>query len=89
MAGDAELKRLQELVDIFSHKTLDAYLAYQGGNAAYLAELGVDNASSTDTMRLLTLCTLAAGADMLTYAAVASSLQVRALAPAPSHPLCL
>lgn len=81
MAGDAELGRLHALVDIFAHKSLDAFLAFADANGAYLAELGVDIKSATETMRLLTLCTLAAGADTLSYATVAAALQVSRLCP--------
>lgn len=78
MSTDPELSKLHQLVDIFSHKTLEAYLAFQASHGAYLAELGVDGAASEETMRLLTLCTLAGAADTLTYDAVAAALKVRA-----------
>lgn len=76
MASHPDLARLHQLVDIFSHKTLDAYLAYEAAQGQYLKELGVDQAASMETMRLLTLCTLAASAETLSYDAVAQALKV-------------
>lgn len=77
LAKDAEHGRLYELVDIFAHATLSAYLAYHARNAQYLAELGVDHERSVETMRLLTLCSLAAADHVVAYDAIATALQVR------------
>lgn len=78
LASDPEHGRLYELVDIFAHSTLDAYLGYHGRNAAYLAELGVDHDRSVETMRLLTLCSLSSDKTVVTYGDVAAALQVSA-----------
>lgn len=88
MANHPELSRLHQLVDIFSHKTLDAYLAFEQAQGQYLKELGVDQAASMETMRLLTLCTLAASAETLSYDAVAQALKVSPANQARAvHPL--
>ena len=77
LGKDAKHARLYELVDIFAHATLGAYLEYHGKNGAYLADLGIDHERSMETMRLLTLCTLASGNHKQTYDAIAAALQVR------------
>ena len=77
LGKDPQHARLYELVDIFSHATLEAYVAYHAKNSAYLAELGIDHASSMETMRLLTLCSLASASHQLSYASIAEALQVR------------
>jgi hypothetical protein len=77
LGKDAKHARLYELVDIFAHATLGAYLEYHGKNSAYLADLGIDHERSMETMRLLTLCTLASGNHKQTYDAIAAALQVR------------
>ena len=76
LGKDAKHARLYELVDIFAHATLGAYLEYHGKNSAYLADLGIDHERSMETMRLLTLCTLASGNHKQTYDAIAAALQV-------------
>ena len=73
--------RLFELVDIFSHGSLDAYTSYYSRNNAYLKELGVDHEKSVETMRLLTLCSLASANHVASYDVIESALQVSALLP--------
>ena len=77
LSSDAKHARLYELVDIFAHATLGAYVAYQEKNSAYLSELGIDHERSMETMRLLTLCTLASANHHVTYDAIAEALKVR------------
>jgi hypothetical protein len=81
--------RLFELVDIFSHGSLDAYTSYYSRNDAYLKELGVDHEKSVETMRLLTLCSLASANHVASYESIASALQVRSthFPPYPAPPL--
>ena len=76
LGKDATYSRLCELVDIFSHATLGAYVDYHSKNSAYLEELGVDHGRSMETMRLLSLCTLASASHILAYPAIAEALQV-------------
>ena len=83
---DPQDARLFELVDIFSHSSLDAYIAYHGRNSAYLAELGVSHDKSVETMRLLTLCSLASAHHVASYDAISAALQVRCLASPPFTP---
>ena len=73
---DAELGGLYKLVDIFAHATLQGYLEYNAANGPYLAALGVNHERSVETMRLLTLCSLASANHVLAYDAIAVALQV-------------
>jgi hypothetical protein len=55
----------------------DAYFAFHKANSSYMASLGIDHEKGTETMRLLSLCSLAAATPVLSYEAVAKALQVR------------
>lgn len=57
----------------------DAYLAFYAAHSGYVESLGMDHAQGTETMRLLTLCSLAAASPVLSYDAVAKALQVGVL----------
>lgn len=78
LKGDARYAKLHELLTIFASGDLEAYLAFHAANGAWVASQGVDHEASTETMRLLTLCTLAAGKPTLPFAAVAAALKVEA-----------
>ncbi len=68
-------------MDIFAHKDLAAFLGWcakSPDNPTYLAEQGIDHAKSVETMRLLTLCSLAVKEKELSYEAITAALQVRA-----------
>ncbi len=76
-------------MDIFAHKDLAAFQAWLSGaptNGAYLSSVGLDAGAAAETMRLLTLCSLAGRDRTLSYDAIAAALQVRARAPAPPPP---
>lgn len=77
LSTDAELGRLYSLVDIFAHATLAAYLEFHAAHGAFLAGLGVDHERSVETMRLLTICSLASANHVVAYDAIAAALQVR------------
>ena len=76
LSKDPEYARLYDLVDIFAHSTLQAYIDYHGKNSSYLKDLGVDNDRSVETMRLLTLCSLASASTQVTYDAIREALNV-------------
>lgn len=62
----------------------DAYLAFHAAQSGYVESLGMDHEQGTETMRLLTLCSLAAASPVLSYDDVAKALQVR-----PRPALCM
>jgi hypothetical protein len=71
-------------VDIFAHRDLSAFTAWSSKsaeNAAYLNEQGIDVPKSVETMRLLTLCSLAAKEKNLSYDAISAGLQVSLRSP--------
>jgi len=80
LSKDPSYKLLYDLVDIFSHSTLQSYIAYHEKNSAYLKELGVDHDRSMETMRLLTLCSLASATHQVPYDAIREALLVSVLA---------
>lgn len=65
-----------ELVEIFAHGELSAYVAFHAAHGAYLGELGVEHEQSLESMRLLSLCSLAAANNVVPYEAIAAALQV-------------
>lgn len=78
LATHPQHARLYELVDIFAHRDLSAFTAWSSKsaeNAAYLTEQGIDVPKSIETMRLLTLCSLAAKEKTLSYDAISAGLQ--------------
>ena len=77
LQSDAEGALLYELLTIFSGGSLADYLAFRAKNEAFLAGLHLDNKRSSDTMRLLTLASLAAKDHVIPYDAVAAELKVR------------
>jgi len=82
LAGDARYGKLHELLTIFASQGLEEYAAFHAANGPFVASLGVDHEASTRTMRLLTLCSLAASKSTLSYDAIAAAIQVRAHASA-------
>lgn len=78
LASDAANAALYELVNIFATKDLEAYTTFVAAHRDYVASLGLDAAASHRTMRMLTLCSLAATKPVLPYDAIAAALQVRA-----------
>lgn len=75
----AEHSRLFSLLNIFATQKLEAYVAYRAANAEYMASLGIDHESSLETIRLFSLCSLAAESTdgSISYAEIAATLQVR------------
>jgi hypothetical protein len=88
LAGDARYGKLHELLTIFASQGLEEYAAFHAANAPFVASLGVDHEASTRTMRLLTLCSLAASKSTLSYDAIAAAIQVRAQASATGWAGC-
>lgn len=76
LKGDATYGRLHELLSIFAVGTLSEYRAFSAGNMDYLKELGIDHEESLETIRLLSLCSLASAHDAVPFAAIASTLEV-------------
>ena len=79
LATHTQYGRLYELVDIFAHKDLNAFLQWcntNPDNITYLNEQGINKEKSIETMRLLTLCTLSSSDKVLSYEVIANALQV-------------
>ena len=77
---DSELQFLHELLTIFATGRLDEYLSFQARHGAEMEAIGIDNESSLETMRLLTLASLATDRDTVHYDEIAAALQVRVVA---------
>jgi len=57
-----------------------SYMAYREANAEYMTSHGIDHAASLETIRLFSLCSLAAESEdgSIPYSTIARTLQVRA-----------
>ena len=90
LQGDAEHGRLFRLLNIFATEKVAAYVAYRAENSEYMDSLGVDHEASLETIRLFSLCSLAAASadGSIDYATIASTLQVCGLCLClhPLHP---
>ena len=76
LATDAKYAKLHELLTIFASRGLDDYQAFCAANTDFVSATGIDHEASLRSMRLLTLCSLAAAKPTLTYDAIASALSV-------------
>lgn len=78
LQGDAEHGKLYRLLSIFATEKLGAYMTYRAENAAYMDGLGIDHEASLETIRLFSLCSLAAeSADgSIAYSTIAETLQI-------------
>ncbi|KAI9914168.1 hypothetical protein PsorP6_006643 [Peronosclerospora sorghi] len=68
--------QLFELLDIVSTKTLKEFVAFQARAGRVFTDNGLQEAELIDTMRLFTLCTLPTGFKEISYADIASLLDV-------------
>lgn len=78
LRDSADHGRLFRLLNIFATEKVDAYMAYRADNAEYMDSLGLDHEASLETIRLFSLCSLAAeSADgSIDYPTIAATLQV-------------
>lgn len=77
LASDPKYAKLHELLLIFSSGGLEQYEAFYASNASFVASLGVDHNASLRTIRLLSLCSLAAAkGPVIPYAEVAAAIKV-------------
>jgi translation initiation factor 3 subunit M len=70
------LGSLVDLLRIICTGTVDSYKTYEAANKGIFATHGIDASEVEHNIRLLTLCSLGARQPTLTYADVASALQV-------------
>eukprot|EP00158_Paraphelidium_tribonemae_P000103 Partr_v1_DN16839_c0_g1_i1_m28286 putative Component of the eukaryotic translation initiation factor 3 (eIF-3) complex, which is involved in protein synthesis and, together with other initiation factors, stimulates binding of mRNA and methionyl-tRNAi to the 40S ribosome (By similarity) len=78
LSNDARYSALYSLLTIFSSGTLEQYHEFAGKHGDLIASLKLDGDKSLETMRLFTLVSLAGGAQVLDFGAVATALQIPA-----------
>jgi hypothetical protein len=76
LSADPKYAQLHELLSIFATKDLDAYTSFYGVNARVVESMGIAHDASVETMRLLTLCSLASAKPALPYETVAATIKV-------------
>lgn len=76
LAADAKYAKLFALLEIFTRDRLDAYRAFAKANADFIAEVGLDAKECEETMRLLSICSLAVDDEAVTYDAIMETLEV-------------
>eukprot|EP00742_Colponemidia_sp_Colp-10_P001987 GILJ01002122.1.p1 GENE.GILJ01002122.1~~GILJ01002122.1.p1 ORF type:complete len:409 (-),score=87.80 GILJ01002122.1:142-1320(-) len=73
---DSQYATLFRLLKIFAVDTLDAFNAFHKQNPTFLQSVGLNVDDCVEKMRLLSLCSLAADQTELSYASIASGLQI-------------
>ncbi|CAK9080303.1 Eukaryotic translation initiation factor 3 subunit M (eIF3m), partial [Durusdinium trenchii] len=68
---------LAKLLHVFAAEDVDAFMAFKAGNASVFADTGLDVASCENNIRLLTLASLAAQNETVSYDTVATKLQIQ------------
>ncbi|RYE82728.1 MAG: hypothetical protein EOO65_05075, partial [Methanosarcinales archaeon] len=76
LKNDTRYANLYELVTIFASGDIKDYVTFYEKNKAYVDHIGVNHVESLETMRLLTLCSMAAAKSQRTLAELAEGLQV-------------
>jgi len=76
LARIPQYKVLSELLHVFSALGLNEYLQFQQGNPKFVAEIGLCDKACLRNMRLLTLASLAANQETVTYDVIARKIQV-------------
>ena len=76
LKADASHAPVYALLDLFSKDDLAAFNTFCGSNAAVLSKLKLDKEACVFKMRLLSLCSLASRQDSISYADIATCLQV-------------
>jgi len=77
LEGDAATARLYALVRIFARGRLGDYKEFVAANAGYVESLGLEHATCLETIRLLSLSSLAAEhSEAVPYAAIAATLDI-------------
>eukprot|EP00357_Protocruzia_adherens_P018084 CAMPEP_0115045992 /NCGR_PEP_ID=MMETSP0216-20121206/48496_1 /TAXON_ID=223996 /ORGANISM="Protocruzia adherens, Strain Boccale" /LENGTH=415 /DNA_ID=CAMNT_0002429013 /DNA_START=31 /DNA_END=1278 /DNA_ORIENTATION=+ len=76
LGQDSKTKTLLELFTIFEQKGLPDFSEWHKKNPNTLKEFGLDYEACLEKIRLLTLCSLAAGQKSLSYEAVAKALNI-------------
>eukprot|EP00943_MAST-04B_sp_MAST-4B-sp1_P003236 g3236.t1 len=76
LKNDALYAPLYNLLGIFMHGDMAEFSEFIQSNKSALEKFGFDESVCTEKMRLLTLCSIAAGVHELNYSTVAKELQV-------------
>mmetsp|Transcript_17071 Transcript_17071/g.30530 ORF Transcript_17071/g.30530 Transcript_17071/m.30530 type:complete len:483 (+) Transcript_17071:387-1835(+) len=76
LENDAEHAKLYKLLHIFAAEDLDAFAEFKKSNAGFIESLGLSEATCLRNMHLLTMASLAANNESVTYDQIAADLQV-------------
>lgn len=74
---DLRQKQLYKLLQIFAKENLKAFQQFTAENPSFLSSVGLNEKACENKMRLLSLMTLASGAEELTFASISSELDVK------------
>lgn len=74
--GSGDQPLFHALITIFVVDDLAAFMEFAGKNATFLTKNGIDKAAAIDKMRYLTFASLGVESQDLTYAGIASALQI-------------
>jgi translation initiation factor 3 subunit M len=76
LKGDSKYGKLYELLQVFSTGKVGDFTQFHKANGKYLAEQGICHDEALVSMRLLSICSLAAEHEEIPYAVIAETLQV-------------
>jgi len=76
---DERQKKLYKLLQIFANENLKAFQLFTTENPTFLSSVGLNEKACENKMRLLSLMTLASGAEELTFSSISSELDVKEL----------
>jgi len=76
LENSPENSNLHQLLNVFAAGNLDDFVKYRGSNKSVITDLGLDADQCEKNMRLLTLASLAATNESVTYDAIAEKLQI-------------
>ena len=74
--GSGELIKLVELLRILCSDSLESYQSYLNANKSIFTQFKIDSETVLQSMKLLTLCTLASSEKLLKFNKIASALQI-------------
>jgi len=75
-SSNEEHKKLFELLNIFAKEKLDVYIAFYDKNPSFIEKKGLNHNDCLKKMRLLTLASIAAEREEITFTEVAAALKV-------------
>jgi len=76
-SSDLRQKKLYKLLQIFANENLKAFQQFTAENSTFLSSVGLNEKACENKMRLLSLMSLASGAEELTFGSIASELDVK------------